>query len=342
MKEQPVKERMYAIDVLRAIATVLIIVTHVFQYHLGGFFNTFVWNYAHFAVVLFVFCSVSVLLPSVERMEMNVANLFAWCKKRFWRLIKPFYSYLFAHAILILLLPSIFNGNGLKLTPEFLIDSITLTGGINFNWLVLLFIEIALVFPLIYKVSQRRSWSITWGIASFCFIVATLFLPELHSSYRLIMIIGWSLVVLLSILVVQSKIKAFHVFLGALTVFSFLLLMPDSFLRSSSLSTRLIDHKYPPDIYYLSYATMMSMAIYFLGKAKFWEQTWLKEAISFISKHSYEIFFIHYIVLDASLRLSLGVWNQLLFVFAITMTSTYLIDVTPRFLASLGMTMHSE
>lgn len=329
MKPKP--SRSHHIDVLRAIATVMIIITHVFQYHLGGFFNTFVWNYVHFAVVLFVFCSVSVLLPSVERMEMNATSLFAWCKKRFWRLIKPFYSYLFAHAILILLLPSVFNGNGLKLTPEFLLDSIKLTGGINFNWLVLLFIEIALVFPLIYKVSQRRSWSIGWGIASFSFIVATLFLPELNSSYRTIMIIGWSLIVLLSILVVQIKIKAFHVFLGALAAFSMLLLMPNNYFTGANLSSRLIDHKYPPDIYYLSYATMVSMVVYFLGKAKFWEKSWLKEAISFISKHSYEIFFIHYIVLDASLRFSLGVWSHLLFVFTVTMLATYLITLTPRF-----------
>lgn len=161
MKEQPVRERMYSIDVLRAIATVIIVVTHVLQYHLHDFLTTFVWNYIHFAVVLFVFCSVSVLLPAVERMEMNVASLFAWCKKRFWRLIKPFYVYIAAHALLILLLPSIFNGNGLKLTPRFLLDSITLSGGINFNWLVLLFIEIALVFPLIYKVSQKKK-QVNW------------------------------------------------------------------------------------------------------------------------------------------------------------------------------------
>lgn len=329
MKPKP--SRSHHIDVLRAIATVIIIVTHVFQYHLGEFLNTFIWNYVHFAVVLFVFCSVSVLLPAVEQMEMSVESLFAWYKKRFWRLIKPFYIYMLAHAILILLLPSIFNGNGLKLTPAFLFDSFTLNGGINFNWLVLLFIEIALVFPLIYKVSQRKNWSIGWGIASFCFIVATLFFPELRTTYRLIMIIGWSLIVLLSILVVQNKIKAFHVFLGAFTVFSVLLLIPEGYLAGANLSSRLIDHKYPPDVYYLSYATMMSMAVYFVGKAKFWEQTWLKAIISFISKHSYEIFFIHYIVLDASLRLSWNVWSQLSFVFVVTMLITYLITLTPRF-----------
>ena len=339
MKPKP--SRSHHIDVLRAIATVMIVVTHVLQYHLHNFLTTFVWNYIHFAVVLFVFCSVSVLLPSVERMEMNASSLFAWCKKRFWRLIKPFYVYIAAHALLILLLPSIFNGNGLKLTPTFLLDSITLSGGINFNWLVLLFIEIALVFPLIYKVSQKKNWSIGWGIASFCFIVATLFMPELRSIYRPIMIIGWSLIVLLSILVVQSKIKAFHVFLGAFAVFSLLLLVPDSFLAGANLSSRLIDHKYPPDVYYLSYATMMSMAVFFLGKAKFWDYSWLKEPISYISRHSYEIFFIHYIVLDASLRLQWGVWSHLFFVFAITMTITYLIDVTPRFFAALRMTKRS-
>ncbi len=328
MKPKP--SRSYHIDVLRAIATVLIIVTHVFQYHLGGFFNTFIWNYVHFAVVLFVFCSVSVLLPSMERMDMNVASLLSWSKRRFLRLIKPFYAYIAAHSLLILLLPSVFNGNGLKLTPEFLYDSITLSGGINFNWLVLLFIEIALVFPLIYKVSQRRSWSITWGIVSFSFIVATLLFPELRTSYRLIMIIGWSLIVLLSIHIAQGKLKAFHVFLGAFAAFSLLLIMPESYLVGANLSTRLIDHKYPPDIYYLSYATMMSMSVYFLGKTKFWEQMWLKETISFISMHSYEIFFIHYIVLDASLRLSLGVWSQLAFVFSITMIVSYILTLTPR------------
>ncbi len=338
MQNQPTRERMYAIDVLRAIATILIIVTHVFQYHLGGFLNTFIWNYVHFAVVLFVFCSVSVLLPSVQKMKLDATNLFIWCRKRFLRLIKPFYIYLCAHALLILALPSIFDGNGLKLTPQFLIDSLTLTGGINFNWLVLLFIEIALVFPFIYKISQRKAWSVGWVIVSFCFIIATLFLPDLNSLSRPIMIIGWSLIVLLSILIVQNKIRAFHVFLGAFIAFTLLLLTPASLLPGANLSIRLIDHKYPPDIYYLSYATMMSMAVYFLGKAKFWEQSWLKTGISFISKHSYEIFFIHYIVLDASLRLSLGVWSQLLFVLLVTMGVTYAISKMVRFFATLRMT----
>ncbi len=324
MKLKP--NRNSAIDFLRAVATLLIVVTHVFQYHLGGLpagrqvvINTFIWDYSHFAVVLFVFCSVSVLLPSYEHMEHTVASITLWYKKRVKRLLVPFYWYLVAHALLILTLPVVFTGNGLRLDAHFLFDSITLMNGINFNWLVLLFIQIALMFPLIHRISKRRVLSIMWGIGSFLFILSTFFLPQLKEYSRALMPIGWSLIVLLCIVIEQQKLKPFYVFLCSTAAFvTFVLLFPNV--------GSLISHKYPPDLFYLSYATMMSMVMIYVSKARVWENSHLKGAYTFISSNSYQIFFIHYIVLDASLRLDMNVGVHFIVVLATTLGITYTLN----------------
>lgn len=327
----PKPSRTSHIDFLRAIATILIVVTHVTQYHLNNPVTKFIWNYSHFAVVLFVFCSVSVLLPSYEHMAHTVSSIVTWYKKRVKRLLVPFYWYLVAHVILIVTLPVVFTGNGLVVTPRFLFDSVTLMAGINFNWLVLLFIEIALIFPLIHKVSTKHMWTVLWGIGSFAFILATMFHPELNKYSRILMPIGWSLIVLLSILIVQQKLKPLYVFLISFLSFSLLLILSYlplhlPLLPPALFSSSFINHKYPPDLYYLSYATMMSMAMYYASKAGVWRNPFLKSVYTFISKNSYQIFFIHYIVLDASLRVQMNVCMHFVTVFSITLAITYFIS----------------
>lgn len=324
--------RLSHIDFLRAVAIILIVVTHVFQYHLDSPLNKFIWNYSHFAVVLFIFCSVTVLLPSYEKMDKSVSTILSWYKKRLLRLIIPFYLYLASHIALIKLFPSIFTGNGLHVTPEFLFKSVTLTGGINFNWLVLLFIQIALMFPVIHVISKKRIWAIIFSLASLSFITATLFLPQLQPHSRPVMAIGWSLIVLVSIIIAQERLKPHVIFMvaGGMFTILFFTIVP---------SHTLINHKYPPDLFYLSYATMTAMGTYFISQMRVWNSPILQRLYTYISKHSYAIFFIHYIILDSSLRLKTDVWTHFFTVISITLVVTYLVNELRELLNTL---LHSR
>ncbi|OGK18422.1 hypothetical protein A3D80_02650 [Candidatus Roizmanbacteria bacterium RIFCSPHIGHO2_02_FULL_40_13b] len=312
----------------------IIILTHVTQYHLSNPITSFIWNYSHFAVVLFIFCSVSVLLPSYERMEHTVASITRWYKKRVVRLILPFYWYLLAHFSLMIVFPTIFSGNGLKLNFDFILKSVFLTGGIDLNWLVLLFIELALIFPIMEYISRKKSLATFYFLLSTFFVTATLFLPSLHSLYRVYMIIAWSLVTLISILVVKQKLKPLHIFIISGISFGlqffflgfFAKVVPIHLKGGIATTHNLISHKYPPDLYYLSYAIFMSFLVYKLTKLHLFEVVLLKRFLTFVSKSSYTLFFIHYIVLDASLRWRLSVGAHLLVVLVTTMGITYLIE----------------
>src|SRR3989344_4225583 len=92
----------------------------------------------------------------------------------------------FCHFILMIVFPTIFSGNGLKLNFDFILKSVFLTGGIDLNWLVLLFIELALIFPIMEYISRKKSLATFYFLLSTFFVTATLFLPSLHSLYRVI------------------------------------------------------------------------------------------------------------------------------------------------------------
>lgn len=328
-------KRFLHIDFLRAAAIIGVIVIHVLSDNLTNPLNTFIWNYAHIIIVAFIFCSGYVMYALYAPKLNNLSSVGIWYKKRLIRLILPFYWYLFIHYSLIFLFPKFFSGLGLEFSWKFFLQSITLTGGINLNWLPLLFLQLAVIFPLLVIIFRKKRL-IFWVYVLFAIGVTIDFtiwqFP--YSHYRSIMWIPWSLFLILPWYFYDREQKRlsplpYLLFSGsAAVVFSLLFII----WQNTNRSLTLIDNKYPPNLFYISYESIGSFLLLGISILPMFQKKMFAAFYQFISKVSYSLFFIHYIVLDFILSVQkvlgihISVWYQLIFVMTISIVIAWIIS----------------
>lgn len=328
-------KRYLHIDFLRSAAILGVIIIHVFSDNLTSSLNTFIWNYLHFIIVAFIFCSGYVMYALYAPRLSGVASIIGWYKKRLIRLVLPFYYYLIAHYTLMAIFPSFFSGLGLKFNWKFIFESITLVGGINLNWLPLLFLELAVVFPILVMLLQKKK-IIFWGYIIFASITTLAFtvwnFP--YAYYREVMWIPWSLILVLPWYFVKHEQKNIkvkpYILLSIVGAIVFAILMAVWSFVGRSLT--LIDNKYPPNLFYISYETAGSFALVALSLLPFFQKGKITSIYQFISRTSYSLFFIHYIALDfilsinTNFKLHLSVWYQLVFVLSVSLVIAWVIS----------------
>lgn len=322
-------KQIFFIDFVKAVAILSLMVIHFLAYHLDAKINFLIWNWLHFVVVAFVFAS-GYLLGTKKKIDS-----FSWIKSRLVRLVLPFYLYLLAHYFLLFFLPSLFKPPWLKNDPKFIIQSLLLTGGVDFNWFVLLFVQLTLLTPFLFTLSRKRVLSIILLITG---LIITLIFFFIHPSYQFFkwtMIFGWSFIYLLGIMIGKYELKKDiplkkYGFLALFFALIFLIL-DSRFLNIKNLV--LTQHKYPPDIIYLSYGLTITFILLIIGKKLIANP--LNPIIIFLSRHSYTIFFANYLALDLILNIS-GKINllrsislQLIFVLALTLFFDYLLNFIP-------------
>lgn len=298
------KERFGHIDLLRAFAIVGMIAIHTLQYSLNGPVQIFFWNYLHFVEALFVFCSGYVLTAHYQEHFVSSSHLIKWYFKRITRLLVPFYLYLLAHYTLWILFPNLFSGLGLVKSFTFILQSIFLVGGVDVNWLVLLFVELTILLPIFFRLIKRKYLLAVFMVLA---LLATVFftLHNLNSIYRFVMWIPWSLILLFSILTSLKDLKKeivhkkyFSIGLLALGAFLFLFTL----WSQTGNSLRLIDNKYPPNLFYLLYGFGATVIAFIISRWGFWQHRSVKHLWFFVSQNSYQLFFIHFVVLDLVLK----------------------------------------
>ncbi len=297
------RERFEHIDLLRAFAIVGMMAIHTLQYNLAGPLQYFFWNYLHFVEALFVFCSGYVLTAHYHDKFPHLMATFRWYAKRIKRLLVPFYIYLFSHFILWILFPNFFSGLGLTKSISFIWQSIFLVGGASANWLVLLFLELTILFPVFIRLVKNKKLLIIFLILA---LMETVFFTvhDFNNSYRYLMWIPWSMIYIFSVLVSQSeKVKViyksyFSNGLIGLGIFFFLY----AIWGETGKSLRLIDNKYPPNLFYLTFSFGMTSIAFVISNARLLLSKNLNKIWHYISRNSYQLFFVHFIVLDLVIK----------------------------------------
>ncbi len=293
-------KRFFQIDFLRAFSIFIVIVIHVLQYDAKG--NSTIWflnNYLNFVVVGFVFCSAYVLETAYGNKLNDLKQIFFWWKKRIFRLLIPFYIYLIIHYLLWNLFPNLFNGFDLKNNFSYIKKTILLSGGVGANWLPLLFLELAFIFPFLKKMQKNKR--ILMFYILFCFGATGFYTysmlrgVSLFRYFRTLMIFPYSLVALLAMNFAEKESNRKY-FVVLLLSFTFFILFFLAFPKS--LGIRMFDHKYPPDFFYLSYSLAMTILVIFISKLKIFQKQFLRKVILFSSVHAYDLFFASYIVND--------------------------------------------
>lgn len=289
--------RIYALDILKALAILIVIVTHVLSRNLGSDIINRIWNYLHFVVPIFVFSSGYVLYRKYHAKDWKLKETLGWYKRRAVRLLIPYYLFLIVHYLLWLLFPQVLTGYGLSWSPRFFISSLALVG-VDYGWLPILFLELMMLTPLYlaaWKIRPLRYVLI--GL----FGVSTIFVFAGRSpiDYRLVMWLPWSFVYALSFeasrvsLLERGRQYVTPLLLGALgflSIYGFSTFFMGHVLAPLTLTL----HKYPPDFYYLSYGLGLgSLLLYASLQVKR-----MASSITFISEHSYSLFFVHYIGID--------------------------------------------
>ncbi len=292
-------KRFTHIDFLRAVAIVGMIATHVLSYNLGTNVINIIWNYLHFVVPLFVFCSGYVMYRQYETITWNPATLTNWYKRRAVRLILPYYAFTTLHYFLWFLLPGIVSGLGLSRSPQFMLSSIFLVG-VDYGWLPILFLELMFITPFILSIRKSRGLSIAVMIAAAASTVFFVFVrPDV--DFRLTMWLPWSAILLVSFAAArvdaQRETKPILYLAIAGTAFA-VFAYGYWFLSSLHFPLTLTLHKYPPDIFYLSYGIGMGSLLILRERFGIFHAEPVRAVIRWISSRSYGLFFVHYIVID--------------------------------------------
>jgi len=325
-----VNRRSYKIDLLRGLATIFIIVIHVLQYNLVDPISRFFWNYSHFVVVAFVFCSGYVLEKKYSDRLREIKEILSWWWKRLVRLLLPFYLYLFFHYLLWVLFPYFFSGGGLVKSLTFIRDSLLLIGGIDANWLPLLFIELAFIFPLLKIISKKRKPLIIYSFLALLttgfYTYNTIIHHSLYHYYRLLMIAPYSLIILLAIKFSNKDKNKYYLITICLGIIIFLIL---SLSQPLLFHTNLINQKYPPNFYYLSYGLTISFLIIIASRIKILHERKIKNFFTFTSQEAYILYFVSYVVIDFVEKQRKSLWlfnrviNQLFLAIFLTYSVTY-------------------
>lgn len=304
------KKRFDDVDVSRALGIVGVIAIHILTYNLTNPLNKFLWNYLQFFVITFVFCSGFVLTLAYGEKLNTIRQVVLWYKKRLIRIALPFWIYLVVHYSFWLLFPNLFSGLGLSKSFEYFAKSATFIGGTNFNFLPLLFIQLMILFPLFLNWFNKKKIIFTYLFFSIFITLIFTVVKFPYSLYRETMWVPWSLVLLLSIYFYKKEKEDISSIVTKLRylkwgVASFLGFMGLFYLNDIFEKTQIFyNHKYPPDFYYLLFGISLTLFLFLIAKLQVWQNVFIKNLYYFVSRNSYKIFFIHFILLDAILVLA--------------------------------------
>ncbi len=278
-------QRNQLIDSLRGFSIIVMIFTHTAAFFPSDKFVATLWNWSNFAVPIFIFCSVYLFL---KKSSDRPIHFFSYIKKRFIRLLVPYYIFL-PFFLLVLFLTSY------DITFKYLWQSILVIGGVDINWLVLLFLCITVILPF-FVWSQKKSPVLFWTffLVSLCSSLFLLF-TKVAVPYKFVMWIPWSLMLYFTWFYTKfehNKKILFGFFVISCGVFGLSFWL----LNNMHQSTVFIHNKYPPNIFYLSYGVAVLLGLTFVAKYLFSQKAVL-QIINFFSKYSYSIYFLHYLIL---------------------------------------------
>ena len=273
---------------------------HATAYFLNVPIVHLLWDYAHFSVPLFVFCSVFIAFQKKDATAISITSVITRIK----RLVVPYYIFvaaLFAMTYFVLHKP-------ISLSD---ISSWLMFGsGRDLGWLVVLFLYILFLIPLIVRISKYAKLSkLLFQIAILSTIVL-LFAPPLP-YFRFIMWLPWS-VFLASIFWFVQHIKGRWTFLyiSLLSLVGFL--VSRYILLQIDHTLTLTENKYPPNLYYVSYGVLMTTVIYWLHQAADKAHvvpSGITKVFNFMSAYSYSLFFIHFLFVILFVALD---WHNIL------------------------------
>ena len=325
--------RNHAIDVLRGSSILIIIFLHIAPYYLKFPWVAWIWSWAQFVVPVILLCSVAV--TKIPNTPFDLSNYLAYIGKRLKRLVIPYYIFFVAYtAITYWFQPH-------KLTLRYFFQNSTLMGGIDFHWLVLLFILLAIASPLTDRLfhASRKAFLLLILVSLGLACAYQFNRPWWNANYRVWMIGSWLSIALIARWVIElfthrKWANLMGIIFGALSLWFIILLA----LVSQHVQVSTYYHKYPPDIFHITYSiwTMVTLYIVITKLTPYWETNnrigkLFIQCMRWCSTYSYELFFVHIIiitVLDMTFpRRDISIWTFCLLAYISTILIVALINL---------------
>lgn len=306
------KKRLPEIDDIRGISIILMILIHTNAYFLSNSWAASTREISQYAVVAFLFCSAYLSLQ--KPYPASLTELWPYMIKRLKRLIIPFFIFFVTYVVFMNV------AIGKHFSQKYIVESFLLTGGIDFNWLVLLFVQLMMITPLLqYLFAKKRKLFVLYSILAYVSSIVFLKFTPLP-FYRSVMWLPWSLVIIYTFYFdrIWNDKKNFALvtlLLGLIFVGTqqFILLPLHHPLS-------MYNNKYPPNIYHIAYSLFIVNILYLSSQKKLFSSPPVQGVIHFFSINSYSLFFIHILVIE-------GVWkwirphNWILFFLFVTIIS---------------------
>ena len=277
-----------SIDILRSIALIGMIISHCEPHWT-------IMQLREFDVPLIVFLSGVSYMLSTKRHGGEVKYL-PYCWKRFKRLVFPTWVFLLIYYAVLYTGTSI-TGN-LNVRWDEILHNFTLTTG-WYVWIIRVFLIIAIVAPFLYKLSKRSSnwtfWLLFTGV-----LIAYEFVANLSGSdvyYYLTMCIPYMMIFsygAFSDRMTQRKL----LIVACFSIVIFVLAAVYYYVETGAFQPTQI-RKYPPQIYYTSYAIAITTILWMFRKdiTKLCDALRISTIMTFIGSHTLWIYFWHVIIL---------------------------------------------
>lgn len=274
------------VDNLRGFAMIIMILDHAIAPFWKISYVKSIWEWTHFSVPLFVFCSLVIFFA--KPIVLTWKSLNSYLKKRIKRLVVPYYIYLLVYFLLRYFLHS------RKIDWSIIFKSLLFYWG-GASWLVVLFLSMAVLMPFVLFLRQKNKFIFyLYGLISL--LSAIYFSFYSFQPYQLIMWLPWSIFIYFSYFFskLKNKKELFFSFIFFTLVFAGAYYF--KLYRNQSLS--LFNNKYPPNIYYLSYGLVATTLLYLLSVIGLFKNILIAKIVSFFSRYSYTLFFIHFLIID--------------------------------------------
>jgi len=275
------------LDQLRGFAIVMMILTHSLIPFWSNNTARAIWNWTHFSVPLFVFCSLIIFFK--KPVSQNWKSYWVYVKKRFLRMLIPYYIYIAAYFTLRFFL------SGPKIRAAEIIQSLYLGWG-DASWLVILFLCLSVLTPIILYIRNINK-KLFYLFGSLTAASTIYFTFNGFQNYQIVMWLPWSVFLYYCFYFARLYRKDVNLLFSFIIFISvFALAFITHFFRNND--ALLFNNKYPPDLYYLSYGLAMTSMLYYLSKIGLFNGRLIDRGLTFFSLNSYSVFFIQFLLLD--------------------------------------------
>lgn len=315
--EKNTKHKVEVIDYLRGFSILVIVIIHVIAWHDNAIFTVYtklpilfnLRDFLEFSVVTIVICSGFSLYLSHNKLSLNFKDLFHFYRKRFKRILMPWWIFLIIFFSIHYIIKSIFGLELIDLSRNYILASFFMIGGIGFGWLVLLMLVVSLLFPFLKYLYTNINKIILFNVLTIAY-VSSLILFEVehihvfHLSldsisiapliiFTIPFILGWSIAYMIGFLLArfyntpQFMKKVLELTLGFIGLF----ISVNVIYTILNFDKHLYLNKYPPTPEFLSFglmATFILLTLFF--SCKKFIHDYLKKLLSFFSSNSYWLF----------------------------------------------------